>query len=346
MTTPQRLEQAADWFDRIDELSEQDKLRFAQWLTDASNQSAFNRVAAALGHPEVATAAIRINNNASQQKTVSSVPDNRAVSLQSVAPQSASPRRKTLYSVYGLASAAAIALVAVLVSVNVSNNSAPPEIARQPASSTLSVIQQAEFSTRAGEQHTARLNDGSMVILNGKSALAVNHSAQFREVSLTSGQAYFDVAHEPQRPFLVKLDNASVQVVGTAFDIDRLQDKTAIRVYDGVVKVTADTTLTLTKGDGVILQAGKWLQSFQLENSQLPDWRTGWLDISNEPINDIVQRLNRYTSKPVKLAGFSQLPVSGRFNVKAPEQALQLLANMDALTLTEHSDHFLLTVSQ
>ena len=71
MTESHRLEQAADWFDRIDEFNEQDKLLFAEWLTCADNQQAFNRIAAALGQPEVQVVAQRIKNNV----TLTKVPD-------------------------------------------------------------------------------------------------------------------------------------------------------------------------------------------------------------------------------------------------------------------------------
>lgn len=339
MTESQRLEQAAEWFDRIDEFSEQEKLLFAEWLTCADNQQAFTRIATALGQPEVKVAAQRIKDSV----TVTLVPTASA----SISEEDIKDSRvtKTFWNNIGLASAAAVALFAALFTLN--NNlpdpTSPPH--HQAANSASYQSQSKQFITGIGEHSSSLLKDGSIIYLNGDSALTVNHNENFREVSLPHGQAYFDIAHEPRRPFIVQLDTASVQVVGTAFDIDRLADKTEIRVYEGLVKVNADKALMLHKGEGVILRNGQWQSTFTFTNMQLPDWRTGWLEVNQQPLGDVVIRLNRYTDKPIRINGQTDLPVSGRFNLKVPQQALQLLSAMDDLTLTELPDYYQLSVT-
>lgn len=339
MTESQRLEQAADWFDRIDEFSEQDKVQFAEWLTCADNQQAFNRIAAVFGQPEVQLAAQRIKDNVA----LTLVPAGSA----SLSGKETKESRlsKTLWRKVGLTSAAAVALVAALFSLDIILSGPDSQPQYQMAKSAAYQSQQQQFVTQVGESNSASLADGSIVYLNGDTALMVNHNENFREVSLPHGQAYFDIAHEPQRPFIVQLDTASVQVVGTAFDIDRLADKTEIRVYEGIVKVNADKTLMLHKGEGVVLQNGHWQSTFKLTGTQLPDWRTGWLEVSQQPLGDVITRLNRYSDKPIRINGQTTLPVSGRFNLKAPQQALQLLSAMDDLTLTEMPDHYQLSVT-
>lgn len=339
MTESHRLEQAADWFDRIDEFTEQDKLLFAEWLTCADNQQAFNRIAAALGQPEIQVVAQRIKDNV----TLTIVPD--APTSRADHETKDSRTTKTIWSKAGFSSAAAVALVAALFALDTSLPGPTSQPQYQTAKSAAYQSQQQQFITAVGENNSASLADGSIVYLNGDTALTVNHNEKSREVSLPHGQAYFDIAHEPQRPFIVQLDTASVQVVGTAFDIDRLTNKTEIRVYEGIVKVNADKTLMLRKGEGVVLQNGHWQTTFKLIGMQLPDWRTGWLEVSQQPLGDVVTRLNRYADKPIRISGQSDLPVSGRFNLTAPQQALQLLSAMDDLTLTEMPDYYQLTVT-
>ncbi|GGF85857.1 FecR family protein [Alteromonas lipolytica] len=327
MTESQRLEQAADWLDRIDEFNEQDKQAFACWLNDNDNREAFNRMAKALGQPEIQMAARQLHQQEIQAQT-------NVVSL-----------RKSVWLKATLATAATLAMFAILPSLTDSLNNSSPVAQPVPTQAASWHNQQAHFGTAIGENRSANLVDGSIVYLNGDSTLEVNHNEALREVSLTSGQAYFDVAHEPQRPFIVELGNASVRVVGTAFDIDRLADKTEIRVYEGIVSVRAGKTLMLHKGEGAVLQAGHWQRTFKLDDAALPQWRTGWLEVNNQALMELVMRLNRHIRKPIRINGDATLPVSGRFNLKAPEQALQLLNAMDDLTLTEMDDYYQLSVT-
>ncbi len=218
----------------------------------------------------------------------------------------------------------------------------------QPAAPVLVAGAQAQtlsVETTAGEPESAVLRDGSVVYLNGNSALQVNHTAALREVSLTRGQAYFDVAHAPDRPFVINVDSTRVQVVGTAFDIDKLAHQTVIRVYEGVVRVFADKSLTLVKGEGVVLEDGNWHRTFRIDDSQLPEWRSGWLDVDNQPVSVVAEQLSRYLPKPVNVEGNSGRLIAGRFNLNDAAKSLRLLAAADGMTLDEKDDTYILTVA-
>jgi len=81
------------------------------------------------------------------------------------------------------------------------------------------------FETRHGEQLSRRLVDNSILHLNTDSAVTIRYGKNERLVMLTSGQADFGVAHEPDRPFRVIAGLAEVVDLGTKFDV-RLQRMT------------------------------------------------------------------------------------------------------------------------
>ena len=93
------------------------------------------------------------------------------------------------------------------------------------------------LETRHGEQLTHRLADNSILHLNTDSAVTVRYSKKERLVMLTSGQADFEVAHEPGRAFRVIAGSAEVVDLGTKFDVRLEQGSTVVTVVEGRVAV-------------------------------------------------------------------------------------------------------------
>lgn len=94
------------------------------------------------------------------------------------------------------------------------------------------------FSTRLGETRVVPLADGSVITLNTASRVMVSFTGERRRVELVEGEALFDVAKDPARPFLVAAGDTEVIAVGTSFTVQRLQGKpTEVLVREGVVDV-------------------------------------------------------------------------------------------------------------
>src|SRR5882724_10622998 len=93
------------------------------------------------------------------------------------------------------------------------------------------------FETRHGEQLSRRLADNSILHLNTDSAVTIRYGKNERLVMLTSGQADFGVAHEPDRPFRVIAGLAEVVDLGTKFDVRLQHDSTVVTVVEGRVAV-------------------------------------------------------------------------------------------------------------
>lgn len=183
------------------------------------------------------------------------------------------------------------------------------------------------YETARGQMLDVKLADGSSVHLNGATSLDVTLEDHRRSVTMQRGEAYFDVAHLPDRPFTVHAGGAATQVLGTAFDIDIAAGSVRLAVYRGKVRF----------GDAVaavIVPAG-WRTRFADGRAQPPtrfdaaqkDWRDGWLDIDAMPLGDLVDALNRrggplIAPPPPSLRG---LAVSGRFRLDSPQALLDAM---------------------
>ncbi|HLB30026.1 MAG TPA: FecR domain-containing protein, partial [Gammaproteobacteria bacterium] len=103
-----------------------------------------------------------------------------------------------------------------------------------PASAAETVLR-----TTVGQQGRYDLADGSHVILNTDSLLETEFTADRRDLRLVKGEAHFQVAHDPQRPFLVHAGAGVVRAVGTAFSVHLEGDEVEVSVTEGRVLVTA-----------------------------------------------------------------------------------------------------------
>ncbi|WP_333572948.1 FecR family protein [Sphingomonas sp.] len=188
----------------------------------------------------------------------------------------------------------------------------------------------AHYETARGQMLDVTLADGSLVHLNGATSLDVTLEPGRRSVTMRHGEAYFDVAHLPDRPFVVRAGGAATQVLGTAFNLDIAAGGVRLAVYRGKVRF-GDAA---AKGAAVIVPAG-WRTRFADGRAQPPtrfdaaqkDWRDGWLDIDAMPLGDLIDALNRrggplIAPPPQSLRG---LAVSGRFRLDSPHALLDAM---------------------
>lgn len=120
------------------------------------------------------------------------------------------------------------------------------------ATVTKAVLFDRAVETHAGDWQTLQLTDGSTVRMGPRTQLSFSFGDDHRSVSLTQGEAYFEVAKDPARPFTVKSDSVDVRAVGTAFSVARLNREAIVTVKNGVVSVSRDHT-----ADVAIMSAGE-----------------------------------------------------------------------------------------
>jgi len=186
------------------------------------------------------------------------------------------------------------------------------------------------IATRIGENRAVRLADGSIVTLGGDSRVAVSFHTRERDIDLIRGEAFFKVAHNPQRPFKVAAGRAVVVAVGTQFDVRRDTEHVIVDVVEGRVVVLPRSpafAIALLHAfrprlAAVSVGAGEQtsIDSMQIEPpSEIPDpadataWQSGRLVFRMQSLSDVLQQVNRYSSKPIVIAdpGIASMKVTG-----------------------------------
>lgn len=165
------------------------------------------------------------------------------------------------------------------------------------------------FTADKGQQSTVRLTDGTQVRLNVDSRLTIPEGFETdrREVNL-EGEAFFDVAEDASRPFIVHAKNASVRVVGTAFNVRSYAntEKTRVAVSEGKVELKANVSTPLNSEDrdttAVLLPHSLALASEQgmdfvredVDLSRELAWTEGELVFEDASFEEVVRKLERW----------------------------------------------------
>ena len=187
----------------------------------------------------------------------------------------------------------------------------------------------ADYHTRPGEQASLSLADGSVVHLNTRSALSVSLTPDRRSLSLKQGEALFEVAHDPARPFEVAVGSGVVRAIGTVFNIDRHGRDTVVSVLDGTVRVLRrDYSVDVHAGSRLIIEDGERVTP--PEPVSLPGvtaWRRHELIFDRMPLQEIVTELNRYRDDTLFIvdARLRAQQLSGSVSLDDPVQSLALL---------------------
>ena len=190
------------------------------------------------------------------------------------------------------------------------------------------------------------LRDGSVVTLNRNSALSVSSGFNTRERRMQlQGEAYFEVAPNPEKPFIVEVASLEVKVLGTAFNVDNLSapGKVLISVTHGRVQV-------LNGGQNLILVANQAAefdqQSGVLRLRQLdPDanilaYKSKQFRFQGTRLEQVARQLEQAYGVPILLGNpaLRDCPLSANYNNLPLNRALQLIADSFSLTLEQKPD--------
>lgn len=203
------------------------------------------------------------------------------------------------------------------------------------------------------------LSDGSTVALGGASTLTTRFNKNERQVELGAGEAFFEVAHSPQRPFVVTAGDLDIHDIGTAFDVRRTGQHVTIAVTEGRVQIHRRHGATGAKdasGDMVEAVAGQRvsydpLKSVMSISSITADQATGWrndrLEFINEPLDVVVANINRYSARPLHIAdaGLEPLTFTGTVNTDAIDNWLHALPQVFPLKVTKQPGQVVLSKS-
>lgn len=155
------------------------------------------------------------------------------------------------------------------------------------------------FSTPKGVSNQVILSDGTKIWLNSSSQLSVssNYKRGTRKVKLV-GEAYFDVAKQPNSPFEVESKETKIRVLGTVFNIRSLADQseTKTTLSEGSVRVShKNKQLVLKPGQQAItLEADDSITILQVDVDQEVGWKEGYFRFSEQPLEVILNELARW----------------------------------------------------
>ncbi|WP_162258289.1 FecR domain-containing protein [Frateuria sp. Soil773] len=189
------------------------------------------------------------------------------------------------------------------------------------------------YATATGEQRSLRLDDGTEVLLDTDTAIAVQYDGDRREVRLEGGRAQFAVAHEAGRPFVVLAADGVVRDIGTRFQVRRQADDVTVALLDGVVSVSVPASggeSTLAPGQQVSFDRSGRLGAVQAADlAAARGWTQGDLVFKNRSLADLVAEMNRYSDTKLRLGDDSlrDLAVSGVFHAGDQSSLVQALEN-------------------
>jgi transmembrane sensor len=196
------------------------------------------------------------------------------------------------------------------------------QVEKAPESSLLRIV-----DTGIGERSLLVLPDGSRVTLNTASTVRTDYSGRERRVTLVRGQAFFDVAKDPSRPFVVVAGLREVIAVGTAFDVRLTGQQVKVTLVEGKVRVVAvprDIAASAGAVSPINLEAGSMLTARNdgvdhvdhLDTARATSWRTGKLVFDGERLADVVGEMNRYSREQLVIGdqALEDRKVSGVFD--------------------------------
>lgn len=220
------------------------------------------------------------------------------------------------------------------------------------------------YSTPVGGLSTWPLPDGSRVTLNTDSRLHVSMNDRERRIELVQGEAYFEVAKDPTRPFVVTAAGKRVIAVGTQFAVRRQGEDIRVSVTEGIVRFVASPAVEtrgssavedVERGSGLLLTAGtvasaksvgvvleeKPLNSIQ---EQLT-WRTGMLTFRDTPLVEAVAEFNRYNQRQIFIEdpSIAAIEVGGVFRSTDLDPFIRLIEGGLALHVEREGDHIILS---
>lgn len=306
-----RRQQAASWFTRLGQrrVSTDDVKAFSAWRRDPDNARAYDRIESVWA----ATNALADD------------PEISALTAEALGRAPPPVRARAMVSgIWKPLGGLAVAVVALAV-VGVWALNRP-----------------LTYVTAVGEQRTVRLEDGSRVTLDTGSRIQVRLGDARRSVALLSGQAFFDVAGNPARPFVVSVGDTRVTAIGTRFDVRRLGDGARVTLVEGRV-----TVRTAQAGDGWSLDPGQQVITAAprpivatVDVTQETSWTTGRLIFRETPIRAAVAEINRYNETKIDLRAshIADIPVSGVFDTGDTDGFVAALQDLYSVSAERRPD--------
>lgn len=183
---------------------------------------------------------------------------------------------------------------------------------------------------------TQNLPDGSEITLNAHSTLVYpeRFTGNLRPVSL-SGEAFFKVTPDKTKPFIIKVNDVTVRVVGTSFNIKNRNGKTEVIVETGIVKVREhENTVDLNPGEKATVIKGSLLKE-KNKGKLYNYYLTRQLVCDKTPLLEVVQTLNEVYGAHITIANKSleALPITTTFKGQSLDEIVSVISDTFKITV-------------
>jgi len=309
---------AAAWFARLraDDVSEAERSAFHVWLSgDAGHRKAYERLEALWS--DFGTHAER-----PEMKTLLGA-DAEPKSRRTAGRQRSEARRLRTW----VAAAAVLALIALA-------GGWTAWYVQPPSPQT--------YTTAVGQQRTLTLEDGSQVTMDTDTRLRVVFEKHARRIKLEHGRAFFHVAKDIERPFLVTANGSVVRAVGTRFDVYEHNNEVDVTLVQGRVVVTWHGNQPGALSQQTIMEAGQRLvvdkdhaqPVLEAADTTATAWLSGKLVFNDTPLPVAVAQFNRYSTNKITVGDTK----TARLRVTGVFRSNDNRAFVDALKMTYSVD--------
>jgi transmembrane sensor len=210
------------------------------------------------------------------------------------------------------------------------------------------------YATDVGEQRAITLADGSRVLLNTRTRL-VSHSSEksVRLVVLEEGEALFEVAKDPGRPFIVDAGAKKITALGTVFTVRRAGEAVSVTLIEGKVSVSnakapsnapeASKPALLSPGERLVSASDAPSKIDAPALDQVLAWKRGEVIFDSTPLSEAVQEMNRYGVVQLSIDGDAgSLQVSGIFRAGDSDAFARAVSSVHDLTLSRDASRLVL----
>jgi transmembrane sensor len=211
------------------------------------------------------------------------------------------------------------------------------------------VHQGTSYRTEVGQTRAVPLEDGSHITIDTGSCIEVDVRADERRIDLIRGDAFFEVAKDPARPFVVSVDRTRVVAVGTQFYVERDDKGLIVLVTEGKVRLERPTESPheVAAGSEARLNTTEVRISHptDMEVEEMLEWRNGYLLFRDTALVEAVAKFNRYTHKRMLIEdpSIAGIRIGGHFRLDDVQGFLWLLKSGFPINVDERSDRIVLT---
>ncbi|CAN5669684.1 FecR domain-containing protein [soil metagenome] len=208
-----------------------------------------------------------------------------------------------------------------------------------------------EYRTEVGEIRRIALSDGSLAVVNSGSDLQVHYEKAARQLRLDEGEAWFKVAKNTHRPFIVEASGVHIRATGTAFSVRRRDGAVEVVVTEGAVRVwrgdQAQNAISVSAGNTAMIDTASTMpraRTAPIGDRDPLAWRQGGLALNETTVFEAANEFNRYNLAQIEVANprIGKQPMTGYFQIDRPDDFSRAVADVTGGTVSNKDNKFVI----